>query len=803
VLFVADKSDAEADFSANAVRLAAQLPPEYFASTIFRDEVSLPDARQSLTDAINAGQFLVNYDGHGSVNIWSGNAMTGELLNRDDVRDTWTNAARLPLAVMMNCLNGMFNGYFDEESLAETMLRSAGGAVAAWASSSVTPSAAQARVNEEFYRLVFRGVHATVGEAAAASKRVVTSADLRRSWIFFGDPAMRLSGLVTTTDPVAPVPMVPAEIASHPVSHVSTGPVPSQAAFVCSGTGPALTFRWEAALGGADWAAVPASLVQSSATSSTLTIPGDTAVHFGRYRCTVENGAGAMTSQSALYINAALVATPSSVRFVARPWQIASLASMPAQNVTVNVQGPSSAWTAAADQPWVTILGGQGTGPGTFGVRIDPATAPAGGGTATITLTEASVPFAVPIPVIFTVDGLSPAPPFGFLDIPRDGATVSGAIPVSGWALDDVGVDRVEVWRSCLPGEGPAEGCVAPPYGGPHLVYIGVGTFVAGARPDVEQLYAALPRAGRAGWGLMVLTNAFPRTAAGPSAFTLHAFAVDEEGLNSLIGSKNIVVDNDNASLPFGTIDTPTPGGTMTSRVLVNFGWAMAHAGACIDTASPAAYQVFIDGISRPMRLSGVGQNWFPGLYRPDLEAQFPGLCNSGNALAAYYIDAEELGLSVGLHTIAWAVTDNQGRTEGIGSRNFEVLYDGSNASGVADGSVAEASLASTRSARRTVRARTGFDDDPRWTVIKAGADGVRELSVPIGGRIVIDLGGEVAAGYQLVGDELRELPPGATFDAATGQFAWQPPVGFYGSFRLAFTMGSGRIDIATTVRQE
>ena len=148
-------------------------------------------AHQALTDAVNAGQLLVNYSGHGSTRLWGSN---GELLTNDDV-PAWTNGATLPFVVAMNCLNGLFSNTYGEDSLAEALLRAPqGGAVAVWASSSLTPAATQALVNEELFRLIFAGTYATVGEAVAMAKRVVASQDLRRSWIFFGDPAMRLRG---------------------------------------------------------------------------------------------------------------------------------------------------------------------------------------------------------------------------------------------------------------------------------------------------------------------------------------------------------------------------------------------------------------------------------------------------------------------------------------------------------------------------------------------------------------------------------------------------------------------------------
>ena len=65
-----------------------------------------------------------------------------------------------------------------------------------WASSSVTYASAQAGVNQEFVRLVVGGLTQTVGEAVVAAKAVVTDRDVRRSWIFFGDPAQgRAAGL--------------------------------------------------------------------------------------------------------------------------------------------------------------------------------------------------------------------------------------------------------------------------------------------------------------------------------------------------------------------------------------------------------------------------------------------------------------------------------------------------------------------------------------------------------------------------------------------------------------------------------
>jgi hypothetical protein len=221
VLFVADQNDETTNFEEYSARLAAHLPPDYTAQTLFRGSLDAETARQLLALRVNEGQLIVNYQGHGSVRIWG---RDGALLTPEDVTTSWRNATRLPLVVAMNCLNGFFHGIWDEESLAETLLRTpGGGAVAAWASSGVTASATQALVNEELFRLIFQGAYATVGEAAAAAKRVVTNRDLRRSWIFFGDPALRLKGVAPSVKPRTETSSVPAIM----ISGASAGPSPS------------------------------------------------------------------------------------------------------------------------------------------------------------------------------------------------------------------------------------------------------------------------------------------------------------------------------------------------------------------------------------------------------------------------------------------------------------------------------------------------------------------------------------------------------------------------------------------------
>ena len=68
-----------------------------------------------------------------------------------------------------------------------------GGIVAAWASSGLTTPEPQAQINQELYRLLFSTeISPRLGDAVRAAKAVTTDPDVRRTWIFFGDPTMRL-----------------------------------------------------------------------------------------------------------------------------------------------------------------------------------------------------------------------------------------------------------------------------------------------------------------------------------------------------------------------------------------------------------------------------------------------------------------------------------------------------------------------------------------------------------------------------------------------------------------------------------
>jgi hypothetical protein len=157
---------------------------------------------------------------------------------------------------------------------------------------------------------------------------------------------------------------------------------------------------------------------------------------------------------------------------------------------------------------------------------------------------------------------------------------------------------------------------------------------------------------------LTLLTNL---PGGGNGTFRVHAIAEDLEGHQVVLGSRTFTASNSTATRPFGTIDTPGQGETV-SGVIVNFGWVLTPPPASIPIDG-STITVFIDGIP-------VGQPFYNN-SRADIAALFPGYANSNGAVGFLIIDTTTL--TNGIHRIEWGVTDSLGRSAGLGSRYFWV----------------------------------------------------------------------------------------------------------------------------------
>ncbi len=183
LLVTGANQEAGDDFATYTTAVQAVLPG---TMTVTHVQGGDAGAAASVVAGVNAGQGLVNFMGHGSTDTWGGDLLTA------DVASTVTNGAATPFVVAMTCLNGYFPDLWTV-SLAEALLGApGGGAVGVWASSGLTEAAPQALMNQAFLTAVYGGGSITVGEAAQAAKQAISDLDVRKSWILFGDPSMKL-----------------------------------------------------------------------------------------------------------------------------------------------------------------------------------------------------------------------------------------------------------------------------------------------------------------------------------------------------------------------------------------------------------------------------------------------------------------------------------------------------------------------------------------------------------------------------------------------------------------------------------
>ena len=432
---------------------------------------------------------------------------------------------------------------------------------------------------------------------------------------------------------------------------------------------------------------------------------------------------------------------------------------------------PAATWTATTTAPWITLSPATGPSGGVLSVGIDPAVAaqmPDGFVNGTIDIRGDNAPDT---PHFFQVSlNVRRAPaskPIGVFETPLAGAAAaSGAIPVTGWTEDDLGVSRIAISRAAVAGESGAE------------IFIGDAIRVRDARPDV---FTGYPDRRLAGWGYMLLTNVLP--GGGNGTFTFFADVTDVEGQTVRFGPRTVTIDNAHASRPFGTIDVPAQGETV-SGTIVNRGWVLTPAGKAVPFDG-STIRVYIDGVF----LSPVASYNNP---RPDVKAFFPGLANSDGPEARLSIDTTTL--ADGVHTIAWGVIDDAGVAEGIGSRYFTV-QNGAASQTLARSTASRAAVTvdAMPALGTDVWSRAGVNNQGWAMRVETDADGVRTVHAAQGQRIEIFLDPTLQAGcgsyegHLLTGDVAGPLPVGASLETQRGIFRWQPGAEFTGNFAFVF----------------
>jgi hypothetical protein len=166
------------------------IPSGYEVSKVYA--ASSEDPHSALAEELAQGSLVVNYIGHGSIDLWS----EDKLLSSEQI-NTLGNDRRQPMMILMSCLLGFF-GHPQLDAMGEELLLAEdGGAVAVFAPSSLTLSSDQEPLNQALLAALLEEDAPPVGLAILQAKRSVGAEtqgrrDVIETFTLLGDPALWL-----------------------------------------------------------------------------------------------------------------------------------------------------------------------------------------------------------------------------------------------------------------------------------------------------------------------------------------------------------------------------------------------------------------------------------------------------------------------------------------------------------------------------------------------------------------------------------------------------------------------------------
>lgn len=130
-------------------------------SQFYRDGFT---ASSFISNNINSGTFLINFNGHGGGNIWSDNNFFGYNDLPKLYNGQWGTGGRLPIVFSFTCLTGFFESNF-YRSLGEEFIRTNhNGAICFYGASAYTSKNGNLIMNKLLLELALSGDFSTVGE---------------------------------------------------------------------------------------------------------------------------------------------------------------------------------------------------------------------------------------------------------------------------------------------------------------------------------------------------------------------------------------------------------------------------------------------------------------------------------------------------------------------------------------------------------------------------------------------------------------------------------------------------------------
>lgn len=250
--------------------------------------------------------------------------------------------------------------------------------------------------------------------------------------------------------------------------------------------------------------------------------------------------------------------------------------------------------------------------------------------------------------------------PFGnFEGLPKGQNAGGGMMPLTGWALDDDGIERVEIF---------VDGAV-----------VGIAD-VFQNRPDVQILYPGYPDSTASGFGFQLDSTQFLN-----GLYSVTARVTTNSGEQVFLNSREIEIYNTSQNLaPFGAITFPNPSAELygdcdlqdpTPRYSVIEGWALDLGIEEGDTGVKYV-ELLINGSlwanSHTDCYFSAAQGGYVncyGLPSLDIEDLFPTVANAPHARWRFVLDVGYLlniGYSIGFHELTIRVGDVYGTVRNI-----------------------------------------------------------------------------------------------------------------------------------------
>ncbi len=250
--------------------------------------------------------------------------------------------------------------------------------------------------------------------------------------------------------------------------------------------------------------------------------------------------------------------------------------------------------------------------------------------------------------------------PFGvFEGLPGIQNAGGGILPLTGWALDDDGIERVEIY---------VDGVIA-----------GISD-IQQNRPDVQLAFPGYPDSATAGFGFLLDSSLYLN-----DLYTISARVTSNSGEQTWLASKQIQILNTTHNLvPFGRITYPNPNsefpGTCdlddpTPRYSVVEGYALDQGIELGDTGVKYV-ELLINGSIYAnshtdcffSEATGGYTNCY-GLPSLDVEDTFPTIANAPRSRFRFVLDVGvllQLGYSIGFHELTIRVGDVAGQVANV-----------------------------------------------------------------------------------------------------------------------------------------